>query len=290
MLGNQIMKRLNENNCGDIMSLEELQKIQLKMLKTFADFCIENDIRYYLSGGTLLGAIRHQGFIPWDDDVDVNVPRPDCIKLQELSCGHIGPYILQKPDVFSPYHAESWRLYDPSVVIASSLGGTSKMPVYYAAFIDIFPIEGLPSSKINIWLHYFKLVCIRKLMRCSTVEYWSGKNFPAKIFHLVAGPFAKMVGYKNWYKWMQRIVAKYSFDDSELIGVMTAPVHTTEEIIRKQDYLEPISVKFEGFDFCAPSNFDVYLTQLYGDYMKMPPKGKQVSHHSFKFYHYRESD
>jgi len=284
------MKRLNENNCGDIMSLEELQKIQLKMLKTFADFCIENDIRYYLSGGTLLGAIRHQGFIPWDDDVDVNVPRPDCVKLQKLSCGHIGRYILQKPSASSPYHAECWRLYDPSVVIVNSLGGTSKIPVYQAAFIDIFPIEGLPSSKTCIYLHYVKLVCIRKLLHCALLRHWSGKNLATKLFHFIVGPFAKIVGYKNWYRWLQTTAEKCSFDDSEFIGVMTAQVHTTEETMKKQEYIVSIPVIFEGIEFSAPSNFDVYLTQLYGDYMKIPPKEKQVSHHSFKVYHYRESN
>lgn len=281
------MQRLTKKNCGDSVSLDELKRIQLDILVELVRFCNQNHIVYYLSGGTLLGAVRHQGFIPWDDDIDVNIPRPECERLQKLSKGKIGPYVLQFPSADSPYHSESWRLYDTKYVIESFLGGTTKKPVYYAVFIDIFPIEGLPDSyKRCVW-HYRKMVFLRKMMNSSLRSDWGGRNLPAKCFHFFMSPFTKAVGYKRWYNWMQRTARKYSYEDAAYIGVMTAPVHTIEERLCKSEY-EPVrTVTFEQRKLNAPGNYETYLTQLYGDYMKMPPKEKQVSHHAFSIYKYK---
>ena len=285
------MERLSKLNCGSEISVEELRNSQLEMLKVFVDFCEKNDVRYYLAGGTLLGAVRHKGFIPWDDDIDVSVPRPDCEKMQRISKGRLGKYVLQKPDASCPYHAESWRMYDTSVVIESSLGGTSKKPVYIHAFIDIFPIEGLPDSIQETKKHYQKLLPDRKLINCTMGSLWYGKTFKSKLFHLTMRPVAKLIGYKRLYNNIQKEVKKYSFDDSRYIGVMTAPVHTLEERMVKSEYVPQVKVIFENMELNAPQNYDTYLTQLYGEnYMEMPPEDKRVSHHKFKIYEYQRGN
>ncbi len=89
----------SKDDCGGKIILEEGRQIQIEMLDALAGFCDQNSLHYFLSGGTLLGAVRHQGYIPWDDDMDVNMPRPDCEKLLQQSKGRIGRFVLAEPDL-----------------------------------------------------------------------------------------------------------------------------------------------------------------------------------------------
>ncbi len=285
------LTRLKRDDCGERMTREESRKVQLDMLDTLAEFCDQNGLRYFLSGGTLLGAIRHQGFIPWDDDIDVNMPRPDCEKLMRLTKGMLGKYVLADPDTngFS-MGCESYRLYAFDTVIESFGGGIAKKhPSYLPIFIDIFPIEGLPDKETATKIHFMKIVFLRKMQRSAGLEHMIAKNAFAHIFHILSRIPAKLVGYKRWSLAIQKVASQYSFDTQKYVGAMTAPVHTTEEKVLKKDYMEPIEVLFEGKYYHAPGNYHTYLTQLFGDYMKMPPVEKQRSHHVFNMYWRKET-
>ncbi len=114
------LKKMTKADCGAELPQSAARAIQLDMLQTLAQFCDENSLRYYLSGGTLLGAIRHRGFIPWDDDIDINIPRPDCERLLALTGGKLGSYVFTGPDMdgFCPV-CECFRLYAPKAVLES---------------------------------------------------------------------------------------------------------------------------------------------------------------------------
>lgn len=282
------MEKLSKKNCGELIDSSELKAHLLEMLIALADFCEKNDIRYYLSGGTLLGAVRHQGFIPWDDDIDVNMPRPDCKKLQELSAGVIGRYKLVAPDGNAVYPGNHWKLYDESVVIENSYKGTSTKMIYHPLFIDIFPIEGLPDNDRDTTKHYKSMDIYKKMYNCMDGSLIHGKTFLSKAFHLVGRPVAYAFGRQFFINNVQRIAESIPFDSSEYIGVMMTNIHREEERVKKSEYIPQIDLTFEGHTFKAPQGYHQYLFQLYGaDYMELPPEEKRKSHHGFTIYKYK---
>ncbi len=280
------LQPFTKDDCGKEMTMAESRQVQIRMLDAVAAFCDAHGLRYYLSGGTLLGAIRHHGFIPWDDDIDINMPRPDLEEFYRLTKGNLNGYKLAKPDMNGfAWCCESYRLYDLNTVIESFVGGTDmKHPRYCPVFIDIFPIEGLPEDEKTTKRHYQKIEIFRHLQRVASLKNMAGSNLKAHIFHIVAMIPAKLVGYKRWAIAVQKVATTYHFDDQKYVGVMTAPFQTLSEKVLKEDYLPYVDVTFEGKTYHGPANYDTYLSQLYGDYMKLPPKEKQVSHHFFNLY------
>ena len=279
------LPRMTRENCGRELTKKEMRETQLNMLRALATFCDEHGLQYFLSSGTLLGAIRHQGFIPWDDDIDINMPRPDCEKLMSLTGGRLEEYWIVGPDIDGYCSCcESYRIYDPRAVIENWAGGSAKEPSYIPVFADLFPIEGLPTENRKTICHYAKVVFARKMQRVSSLKHMEGSNAAAHLFHAAAWIPAKLVGYTNWSRLVQKIATKYAFDDCEYVGVMTTPFQTTAERVRKEDYLKAIPVQFEGETYRGPGNYDTYLTQLYGDYMTPPPVEKRRSGHVFHMY------
>ena len=284
------LRKMTKEDCGAEMTKEESREVQLGMLRALAAFCDENNLRYYLSGGTLLGAIRHQGFIPWDDDIDINMPRADCETLLSLTGGALGRYRIVGPDLdgFCPL-CESFRIYDPATVIESWAAGYAKEPYYIPVFADIFPIEGLPDGRLQTKWHYDKIVFARKMQRVSALRHMEARSLGAHVFHVLAWLPARIVGYTNWSRLVQKIATTYRMEDTSYIGVMTAPRQTTNEKVKKEDYLCAVPVSFEGESYHAPSNYDTYLHQLYGDYLRLPPEEKRRSDHVFHMYWIRGS-
>ncbi len=269
------------------MTLKEGQDDELAMLDELAAFCEQNGLHYYLSGGTLLGAIRHHGFIPWDDDIDINMPRPDCEKLMELTGGELGEFRLAGPDMgeFSN-NCNYFRVYDDDTVVENYKGGmTTEHPYYHPIFIDIFPIEGLPENPEECDRHWNRLIFLNKMRRVSSLQNLEGRTRRAWLFHVVAWIPTKIVGYRRWGERIQRCAKKYSFDEERFVGVVTTPRYLKDEKVEKDSCMQLIKVDFEGKQYNAPGNYDVYLTALYGsDYMEMPPPEKQKSHHVFNLY------
>lgn len=268
------------------LSLRDLQLLELEILKLLRDICNEYGLRYYLAGGTLIGAVRHNGFIPWDDDIDVCMPRPDCMKLLEISNdGWLDDY--RRIDYFEDNHnalSATLRIYDVRTELQFQDVSTK---MNFGCWIDVFAFDGLSPSPIKRKMHFAEMRLVYDLFLCRITKF-GGKRRSKIVEILQYGllpvlPLIRMVSPYSYLKKMDRIARRYSYEDSEYVGVLEGRAGA-KEAMRKDDMNPPIMVTFEGENFAAMANYDEYLTNLYGDYMQLPPEDQRISRHDIQFF------
>lgn len=250
-----------------------LQDKLLSMLKQFHDVCIANELTYYMVGGTLLGAIRHQGFIPWDDDVDVAMPREDYIKFKKLAdC--ILPENLEikfyENTNNSPMHYV--KLIDKGTTLIEN-----KYRNYFeGVYIDVFPLDGTPTSSSEIKRVQKKVRKYQSLIlnHC----YTDGRKGLRKIY----GYYAQMLDLNKLHNNLERLLSKYSYSSSEVVGNYLGS-YGVREFVPKKYFGQPKLYDFEDAKLFGPEDYDAYLRNIYGDYMKLPPKEKQINTHQYYY-------
>ena len=263
------MKKLDSN---------EIKQMELDLLKSFKKMCEANGLYYTLCGGTLLGAVRHKGFIPWDDDIDVLMPRPDYERLlngKEIDLSMLPAF----------YSIVNWKnkTHDYPFMKMVDTRTHIEIPYLNDAFkpknlwIDIFPIDGNPDDVQSLEKLYKKAIFWRQLIRLKTANPKEGKSRLKKVLKpfLVAG--VKALNNDRLCEKLDQIAKTYSFSEQSKIGGVLWGYGPQERIDKKQ-YLTPVDIIFEGEVFNAPSNYDEYLKGLYGDYMKLPPEDKRITH------------
>ena len=262
------------------LTLQELKEIEFEILKFFDAFCKENNIKYYLSHGTLLGAIRYKKFIPWDDDVDLLIPRADYDRMLK---------IFKDTDRYHLFAFEKDETYRYPVAKLCDMT-TRKEEFSYnnvlelGVDIDLFPLDAwdddLEKAKKEakyIGKNMFRLV-LSKLKRPDSVA-------PLKRFVKgIAMLWCKMHGSQYYIKKIIKASAKNPEENSKYLGCKAWCVYGEKGIIPAEVFQETALIEFEGELFPAPKDYDTYLTCLYGNYLPEPPKEKQKTHHNFKAY------
>lgn len=262
------------------LSLPELKDIELGILKMFDAFCKENNIKYFLAYGTLLGAVRYKKFIPWDDDVDVLVPREDYERVIKL---------FQDTDQYKLFAFEKNELYlYPFAKLCDMT--TKKVELGYnngvelGVDIDIFPLDAFDDElekakkEAKQFKKYMQCLGWSKLMSPAT-------NNPVKLLkRCTFMAFHKMVGSKYYIRKMMEKGSRKNLGGSAYVGGKVWCVYGPKGVIPAEAFAEAIDIEFEGEMFPAPVGYDTYLTCLYGDYLPEPPKEKQKTHHGFKAY------
>ena len=258
------------------LSLQEIKDIELELLKAYASFCEQNNLTYFLCGGTLLGAVRHKGFIPWDDDIDVFMPRPDFEKFVKLT--GFNPINSDYETCF--YRDTKTQIPYPFAKVIDMrtkvIEKTKSEDACMGIWIDVFPIDGFSDSMfIN------KLFCFRKLLwkrLCFTYsDDLSKVDKKKKFIKMLVMPFLKLMGQKRLFNKLDKICRKYDFEESKNVGC-TVWGYKIKELIPKYSLIPASKVSFEGLDFAAPADPSVYLSSLYGDYMQLPPEEKRINH------------
>jgi len=262
--------------------LRQFQLKELELFKKFSEFCKKNNITYYALGGTLLGAVRHKGFIPWDDDMDVGIPREDYEKFINLCNTKKVDFELHTFQN-DPNHIRYFsRLEDPSIKVKRTDNITEEIS---SAWIDVFPLDGMPNNKIirNIHKNYilyrratYKLSCFNIAVNVNK----KNRPFIEKVFIKFGQvfPVEKIFKTKKQLIKLDKALKRFSYEKSNyLVNAMGA--YKFREMFNKKYYGKGKYYKFEDTKVFGPNDYDTVCTQLYGDYMT-PPKKEERNHHS----------
>lgn len=277
------------------LTIEELKEVELNILKDVAKFCEINKIQYFLCGGTLLGAIRHKGFIPWDDDIDIAMPRADYERFFKLYNGNNSRYKADSLENNNNWHMSFGRVGDINTVLYEhTLKNKYKK---YHAFIDIFPVDGLPNNIIKKKLLLLTQKFLGIIGNSSAFSYTPSKHFSDskennielknKIRTYVKYIFitlCKGLNTQKIFSLVNSISKRYKIETSDIIGLTVYVWNWKFEILNKSSIHSYVELPFEDTYFLGPKGYAEYLENTFGDYMIPPPEERRVSHHNFNVY------
>lgn len=267
--------------------LKRLQRFQLEKFKKFRDVCDENGIKFFIIGGTLLGAVRHKGYIPWDDDIDIAMPREDYNALIKLA---------RKKNLFDDMKVENYKLngkmrcYFSRLIVNEDVRkkeGFKANSELGLVIVDILPLDGTPDNKYMRKLYYFRALFYRTLSALSNLDVKNidknRKGLEKKI--LVIGQklkLYKLINRTKCYNKLDKLYSKNSWKKSKMSGTITG-AYKTREIVPTEYFGRGRMYPFEDTEFLGPELYDKYLTHMYGDYMKLPPESERKSHFTVEF-------
>ena len=262
-------------------NLKEIQGLELSILDYITDICKENDLRYFLAGGTLLGAVRHNGFIPWDNDVDISMPRPDYNRLIAIMEKQpVGRYQILSPKNKNDYYYPFAKVVDTKTKLVELTRSNSVSNM--GLFIDIFPIDTVPADH-NIAVERLRYVNKWGIKIAGSVA--SDKDLPAfrKVTHFIWYWLFKGLGREQC---LEKVEAKLAYDQFGSTGYIasTYGLREEKEIIEYEAFASAVELPFEGKTYSCPIGYDKYLRQMYGDYMKLPPEKDRVAPHDVEVY------
>lgn len=254
------------------MANYDIRPLQLHILNMLVDIdkvCKKNNLRYYIMAGTLLGAIRHKGFIPWDDDIDIGIPRND----YDLLIKNAKEWLPKPYEIICGENDEAYT-WPFAKIQDSSTTLIEKMSFNYlgGVYVDVFPLDGVPNNKLLRRIHFAKYSFYKKVLYLTFRDpYKHGKGINSWIPLLCR----KIFNTSKVQRSIRNILSKYNFDNCSLI----ADYDDRLKGVMSKDILgKPTPVLFEGKEFMGVENFHAYLKQKYGNYMEIPKKGKQRQH------------
>ena len=263
----------------------ELKEIQIKLLDTIHEFCVDNNIKYFMTAGTLIGALRHKGYIPWDDDIDLVMLRPDYERF-------INSFNDNRKDHIS---VVSHELGDECSFCFSKVCDNSTMFIEDAnrkcqekigVNIDIFPLDSMTDDYNDAVILMKDIKKYTKIVSLKNIVSTKKRTLLKTIALYITKLFVSHVSYTWCFVRIDRIAKRFiSNTNSKYIANAVILAKGEREILEREWFEEQIDLEFEGKLYKAPVGADSYMKRLFGDYMKLPPKEKQVSHHSFKAYH-----
>lgn len=265
------------------MNIHEIQKVSLEILKDVHEFCISNHINYTLFGGTLIGAIRHNGFIPWDDDVDIAMPRPDYERFIREYKSKKG-YKLKARQICSCDLAFARVCEMHQTFVDSDLLPWTDEKT--GIWIDVFPLDGAEDDieyvkkKSLLVTNYWKKSLSYRSAKVSIKNVKSPTQFMKQ---LVKKVFCSHDVISTWID----LCKETDYNTANYYSNYSVGLYGIKEYCEKRVLDNFVLHKFENLDFYIMAGYDLSLKSKYGDYMKLPPKEKQVSNHENNLYYWR---
>lgn len=248
--------------------IHKLKKIELEELRTFCRICDENGLKYYVTGGTLIGTIRHKGFIPWDDDIDVAMPREDYDKFIKIAPSKLPDYyFLQNNHTDPDWVACFSKIRDSRTTFVETSLKAAK--INHGVYIDIFPLDYYP-ERISTLDRFFMMIYKARVTSTYEVE---------RLLKTRVMCFLSKLLCPNVQSAVRKLEAMYRKEKNSQMYINYGGAWGKKEIAPKKWFGEGTMMEFEDLLVRVPIDYDKYLGQLYGDYMILPPVEKQVGHH-----------
>ena len=260
------------------IKIDELKKIQIEILEHVHDFCVDNRIDYFLDCGTLIGAIRHHGYIPWDDDIDIGMLRPAYEKFAESFNRFNKRYKFLSLETDSDYSLAHGKVVDTRTVLYEPNKEGRKLAVN----IDVFVYDNAPIEQKLIEKQYknrnFLRACNIARVQGNDVEKGVKRAIGFAVLHFLTRLFPKTYFARK----MSENAQKYNKTETGQVGNFTS--YST--IVCTKDVFDSfIDCEYEGKIYKIPIGYDKWLRTFYGDYMKLPPEEKRISTHHFEAYY-----
>lgn len=255
--------------------MSDFQKKLIEMFKWLTEFLHKHKLRYYMIAGTLLGAIRHGGIIPWDDDIDIAMPRDDYDKLLKLLEKPVEHYVVescsgQAKDYIYPFA----KFYDTDTTMTEFL----RKSVTRGVYIDIFPLDGVGESAEDALKFFKKIDRANMLLSMKVCAYRKDRKWWKNIAVFIGGLLP--INAKKQTVRVDELCRRRKYSDYDYV-MHTTSTYRAREIMKKEIYGEPTPYQFEGFTVYGPEKAEEYLTKIYGDWRKLPPEDKRHSAHDF---------
>lgn len=252
---------------------EQLRIIQLDILKNFIRVCSNNGIPYYLVYGSMLGAVRHKGYIPWDDDIDVGIFRKDVKKLSKLLSD--GKYKIINSNIDKKYFSPLLKVFDADTLLIQDYGQIEGVNI--GVYVDVFVFDCVPQNELQRKKFYEKAEKLRFQWSLSCRKFTArSKNCFIGFFKsLFSIPF-KVIG----YHYFANRYLKYSssWKDEGLYGIVVYSEGFEKEFCYTIKDLSEVKVRFEDMDVSIPAAYENALKKCYGDYMILPPVEERKRH------------
>jgi lipopolysaccharide cholinephosphotransferase len=264
----------------EYLTLKEVQNIELNILLKFDSYCKKHNLYYTLIAGTLLGAIRHKGFIPWDDDIDVAMPRADYERFITLCASE------PVSDDLTLLHHMNSEYYYPFAKLCNvnTIAKMSDNCSQHGIWLDIFPVDGLPDTLSEQKKLFWKIKIGRNAIIAMTTDFSNrdevNKQFAKKVFNA----YATVVGKEKILERQEVISKSYDGTKTKYVAPVVWCAGGTSEVMENAEFMKKVSVQFEGYEFPAPSCWHSWLTNRYGDYMKLPAEKDRQQHHLQAWY------
>ena len=261
---------------NEILSFDAVKHEELKILVEFHDFCEKYNLCYSLSYGTLIGAVRHKGFIPWDDDIDVVMPRKDYDKFLGLvQSGRFSPWLRVQATEIDGYLPSFAKVINPMISVRTERDRPS-VPEWL--WIDVFPIDGISDSNLKATIMFYEVKLLDLICIVSRLNFHYPHPISMKILMAMFFPISLVLPIEKWAsERLHKLSRKYVIGETKRAGQIGWGFGLREAFPNSY-FTDVMDAEFEGHQFKIPTHYDEMLTQLYGDYMIIPPADKQVSH------------